>query len=152
MQQNVLIGEAALSGMIFWHYILCKGVGDEWLTKQIVRDIQEFGRSDSILKTYEEPAIVALRERVKTTLDAGVKTEQVGMTITLRDGRTLQTFIEHARGSVEVPLTDRQLEEKFTDLAEGILPAAQTSRLMQACWQVEQLPSAAEIAKAAVPA
>ena len=61
MQQNVLIGEAALSGMIFWHYILCKGVGDEWLTKQIVRDIQEFGRSDSILKTYEEPAIVALK-------------------------------------------------------------------------------------------
>ncbi len=103
-------------------------------------------------RAVREPAIVALRERVKTTLDAGVKTEQVGMTITLQDGRTLQTFIEHARGSVEVPLTDRQLEEKFTDLAEGILPAAQTSRLMQACWQVEQLPSAAAIAKAAVPA
>jgi 2-methylcitrate dehydratase PrpD len=103
-------------------------------------------------RAVREPAIVALRERVKTTVDAGVKTEQVGMTITLRDGRMLQTFVEHARGSVEVPLTDRQLEEKFTDLAEGILPAGQTSRLMQACWEVEQLPGAAAIAKAAVPA
>ncbi len=42
----------------------------------------------------------------------------------LKDGRQLHRYIEHAIGSVEVPMTDKQLETKFSDLAEGIIPAA----------------------------
>ncbi len=108
-------------------------------------------------KQYSDRAVrdaktIALRDRVKTTIDPAVKTEQVDMTITLKDGRKLHKFIEHAIGSIEVPMTDQQLETKFADLAEGILPAAQIRRLMDACWQIEKLPSADAIAKAAVPA
>ena len=38
---------------------------DEWLLKQIVRDIQELGRSDIIFKTDGEPAIVAVQNAVQ---------------------------------------------------------------------------------------
>ena len=55
-----------------------------------------------------------------------------------------------AIGSVEVPMTDKQLETKFSDLADGIIPAATIRRVMDACWNVENLPSAAEIAKMSV--
>jgi 2-methylcitrate dehydratase PrpD len=72
-------------------------------------------------------------------------------TIRIKDGRALHKYIEHAIGSVEVPMTDAQLEVKFTDLADGILSKDQTHQLMEACWNVEHLASAAEIAKAAVP-
>ena len=34
-------------------------------------------------------------------------------------------------------MTDKQLETKFTDLAEGIIPAATIRRVMDACWNVE---------------
>lgn len=102
-------------------------------------------------RAVRDAKTMALRDRVQTTIDPAVKTEQVDMTITLKDGRRLNKFIEHAIGSVEVPMTDQQLEAKFVDLAEGILPAAQTRKLMDACWQVEQLSGADLVAKAAVP-
>jgi 2-methylcitrate dehydratase PrpD len=74
------------------------------------------------------------------------------MTIVLKDGRQLHRYIEHALGSVEVPMTDKQLEAKFADLADGILPAPAIRRVMDACWNVESLPNAAEIAKMSVSA
>jgi 2-methylcitrate dehydratase PrpD len=99
-------------------------------------------------RAVRDPRVIALRDKVSASMDPAIKPEQVDMTITLKDGRTLHKFIEHAIGSVEVPMTDQQLEAKFMDLADGILPPAKTRALMDACWQVEQLPKASAIAKA----
>ncbi len=49
-------------------------------------------------------------------------------------------------------MTDAQLETKFTDLADGIIPTPMIRRVMDACWGVETLPSAAEITKMSVSA
>jgi len=49
--------------------------------------------------------------------------------------RALNRRIERAIGSVEMPMTDKQLETKFTDLADGIIPAASIRRVMDACWK-----------------
>ncbi|MDB5990388.1 MAG: 2-methylcitrate dehydratase [Herbaspirillum sp.] len=99
-----------------------------------------------------DPKTIALRDRVNTTIDPAIKPEQVDMTIVTKDGRSLHRFIEHAIGSTEVPMTDQQLEAKFTDLVDGILPNAQSRNLMYLCWTVEQLPSADIIAKTAASA
>jgi 2-methylcitrate dehydratase PrpD len=101
-------------------------------------------------RAVRDPQVIALRDRVNAIVDSSVRPEQVDMTITLNDGRTLHKHIEHAIGSVEVPMTDQQLEAKFTDLASAVLPAAQVRKLIDTCWQVERLPSAAAIAKAGV--
>jgi len=98
-----------------------------------------------------DPQTIALREKVHTSIDPSVKPEQVDMTVTLTDGRVLHKFIEHAIGSVEVPMTDQQLAAKFTDLAQGILADAQIARVMALCTGVESLPAASAIALAAVP-
>ena len=74
------------------------------------------------------------------------------MTIVLKDGRTLYRFIAHAIGSVEVPMTDKQLEDKFANLADGVIPAYAIRRVMDACWNVESLINAADIAKMSVSA
>lgn len=47
-------------------------------------------------------------------------------------------------------MTDAQLEAKCADLADGILPKDQARSLMDLCWNVDRLPSADRIAKAAV--
>jgi 2-methylcitrate dehydratase PrpD len=101
-------------------------------------------------RAVNDPKVIALRERVVATIDPAIKPEQVDMTISLKDGRTLHNYIEHAIGSLEVPMSDQQLEAKFTDLAKGILPDAQVRKLIDTCWSVEKLDSAAQIAKAAV--
>ena len=103
-------------------------------------------------RAARDPQIVALRGKVNPVVTAGIKPEQVDLTIVLKDGRSLHRQIDHAIGSLEKPMSDAALERKFTDLADGIIPAAQTRRVMDLCWGVEKLDSAAEIARAGASA
>lgn len=100
-------------------------------------------------QAVQDPAVVALRAKVVATVDPAIKPQQVDMTVVLKDGRELHQYIQHAIGSVEVPMTDAQLEAKFSDLAEGILPRQQTQALIDTCWKVEQLADAGQLARAA---
>ncbi len=103
-------------------------------------------------RAVNDPTVVALRSKVVPVVTPGIDAAQVDMTIVLKDGRQLHRYIAHAIGSVEVPMTDKQLETKFADLAEGIIPAPMIRRVIDACWNVESLPNAAEIAKMSVSA
>jgi 2-methylcitrate dehydratase PrpD len=102
-------------------------------------------------QAVNDSTTVALRDKVFPVVDTVIKPEQVDLIITLTDGRKLHKYIEHAIGSLEVPMTIAQLKTKFTDLAEGILDARQIQELIDFCLRVEELPSVAAIAKAAVP-
>ncbi|MGJ5040962.1 MULTISPECIES: MmgE/PrpD family protein [unclassified Bradyrhizobium] len=98
-------------------------------------------------RAVTDPTVLSLRSKVIPVITPEIKPEQVEMTIMLKDGRKLSRRIEHAVGSVEVPMTDQQLEAKFVDLADGIVPAASIRRIMDACWNVESVSNAADIAK-----
>lgn len=100
-------------------------------------------------RAVTDPAVLALRDKVVPAITPGIAPEQVDMTVVLKDGRTLNRVIKHAVGSVEAPMTDAQLEAKFADLADGILPAAVARKVMDACWRVEDLADAADIARLA---
>jgi 2-methylcitrate dehydratase PrpD len=104
-------------------------------------------------RAVRDAGVVALRGKVVPTVDPAVRPEQVDLSVVLADGRKVSRHVEKAVGSVEVPMTDKALEAKFSDLAEGILAPAQARKLMDLCWNVEKLPAAADIARAAaVPA
>jgi len=96
------------------------------------------------------PEVIALRDRVSTTVDPAIHEDQVRIAVVLRDGRRLEKFVEHAVGSVDHPMTDKDLEGKFEGLAAGILPRDRVRRLMDLCWQIESTADAASIARAAV--
>jgi 2-methylcitrate dehydratase PrpD len=102
-------------------------------------------------RAVNDPIVAALRGKVIPVATPGIDPAQVDMTITLRNGRTLHRFVAHAIGSVEAPMTDKQLEAKFADLAEGVISPAAIRRVIDACWNVESLPSAAEIVRLSVP-
>jgi 2-methylcitrate dehydratase PrpD len=95
------------------------------------------------------PEVVALRDRVEATVDENVSEEEAFVTITLKDGTVLSKHIEHAVGSVERPLTREQLEQKFADQAQTALPMAQIENVMALCWEIEDLDSVGDIARAA---
>ncbi len=100
-------------------------------------------------RAVRDPAAVALRDRVSAAIDRAVAEDQVRIIVTLKDGRRLEKYIEHAIGSAKNPMTDAGLEAKFTGLAEGILPAGRVRKLMDLCWTIEKLGSAGELARAA---
>ena len=100
-------------------------------------------------KLAKDPAMVALRDRVSPTIDPAIGPEQVRVIVTLKDGRKLEKYIDNVIGSVKNPMSDAALEGKFADLAQGVIPAGQARKVMDLCWGVEKLASAADVAKAA---
>jgi len=101
-------------------------------------------------QAVRDAAVMALRDRVGTTVDQAIGEDQVRIAIVLKDGRRLDKFIEHAIGSARNPMTDGQLEAKFKSLAEGVLPGDRTSRLIDFCWNMEHAVDAAQLARLAV--
>ena len=95
------------------------------------------------------PAIAALRARVFATVDPSLGKAQARVAILLKNGERLSVFVEHAIGSVENPMSDRMLEDKFRTLAEGVLPAAQSDRIVDLCWSVDKLTDAGHLARSA---
>ena len=109
------------------------------------------GEKQFSARALSNPAVVALRKKIIPVITPGIATSQVDMVIILKNGQVLQRHIEHAVGSLEVPMSDQALEAKFTDLAEGILPDPTIRRAMDLCWNVEKLGNAAEIARMCTP-
>ena len=95
------------------------------------------------------PSVIALRDRVTAVIDPSIKEDQVRVTVSMKDGRRLEKFVEHAVGSVEHPMSDSDLEAKFSRLAEDVLPQDRIRRLIDLCWKVDTLKDAAELPRAA---
>ena len=95
-----------------------------------------------------DPAVVALRQKVHVVIDNAIKPDQVDMTVTLNNGRTLHQFIEHAVGSQLHPMSDEQLNVKFDGLTDGILSPARSRVLRETCWHAWELADAGDIGRA----
>jgi 2-methylcitrate dehydratase PrpD len=97
------------------------------------------------------PDMVALRRRVVATVDEAIAEDSVDATAFLNDGRRVHLFVEHAIGSLQKPMSDAQLEAKFHGLADGVLGAGATGRLIDACWGVAAMNDLRALSALAVP-
>jgi 2-methylcitrate dehydratase PrpD len=93
-----------------------------------------------------DPALMAFQGKVEATLDPSLASDAAVVTITLRDGTSHVCRVDHAIGSAARPMTRPRLEEKFAGMAVPVIGEARTRRLMERCWQLADLPDAAEIA------
>jgi len=100
-------------------------------------------------ETVRSPEIVALRKRVEAIADPSIRKLEARVRIALRNGKVLARHVEHALGSVERPLSDADLEEKFRGLVEPVLPDAQAKRLVGLCWKIADLDDAGTVARSA---
>jgi 2-methylcitrate dehydratase PrpD len=96
-----------------------------------------------------QATVVALRDRVVATVTPGIGETQARAVITLKDGRRLETFVEHAVGSVERPMSDADLDAKVRDLCGGVLTPTQTARMIETCRTIERQPDARIVAETA---
>jgi len=88
-----------------------------------------------------------LRKRVVPVIDPSIGKDQARITVTLRNGDRPSMFVEHAVGSVENPMSDRMIEDKFRGQAEGILAADRARAITDLCWRADELADAGEIAR-----
>jgi 2-methylcitrate dehydratase PrpD len=80
------------------------------------------------------PDVVDLRRRVVATVDDTIDEASADVTAVLKDGRRVHVFVEHAIGSLGRPMSDSQLEDKFSNLSVPVLGAVRTRQLIDACW------------------
>ncbi|HSV20989.1 MAG TPA: MmgE/PrpD family protein [Casimicrobiaceae bacterium] len=99
-----------------------------------------------------DPQVIALRDRVHAKVDAALHEDAGRIRITLRDGRVLERFVEHAIGSLARPLTDAGLEDKFRGLVIPVLGAPAAARLLDALWQLDASADVAALPLLCVPA
>jgi 2-methylcitrate dehydratase PrpD len=101
----------------------------------------------STSKHYTDDAVkgeevTALRQKVTIEIDASIRVDEAHITVTLHDGTTHYHHVDHALGSLERPMSDTNLNQKFIDLVSDILPASQVQQGLEKCWQVNALPDA----------
>jgi len=86
-----------------------------------------------------DPAIAELRGRIEAEARPDLGKGEAMAKVTLADGTVLESHVIHARGSLERPLTDGELNTKFADLARVRLGHDAAEALREMCWQVGDL-------------
>ena len=89
--------------------------------------------SDAIVNRAD---VVGLRRKIVATVDQDIDEAAVDVTAILAGGRREHVFVEHAIGSLQRPMTDAQLEAKFTELSMPIIGAGKTKALIGAAWSI----------------
>lgn len=95
-------------------------------------------------KHLEDPHLQALVQKVSVTENR----EYTGMygtsfpnkvTVTLKNGKVFENEVIDPKGHPKQPLTREELEAKFRNAAENLLPPQQQDRLIDAVWNLETI-------------
>ncbi|MBL22729.1 MAG: 2-methylcitrate dehydratase [Rhodospirillaceae bacterium] len=109
------------------------------------------GETEFSDEAVNDPTAVSLREKVNAEIDPSVPADAMGITITTKDGRSLEIYVEKALGSLENPLGDTALDEKTRDLCQPLLGDSGTEKLIETCRGAVELADASAITTAATP-
>lgn len=84
------------------------------------------------------PDVIAFRAKVLPELDDSLPVGAARMRVGMNDGRVFSTLVTHARGSIEHPLTDRDIEDKVRTLG-GNRP--DIGKVIDLVWNLDRQPS-----------
>jgi 2-methylcitrate dehydratase PrpD len=119
-----------------------------WAAAALVR--RAAGIAEGNAEAVADPAIRAIQEAIQAKVDPALASGQAYAEVWLKDGTKLRAEIVHASGSLERPMTDEQLADKFRSLACYRLNEDQTEKLLQACLYLPNSVDAGEIGRLAV--
>jgi 2-methylcitrate dehydratase PrpD len=85
------------------------------------------------------PDVRAVMSRIEVVPDSAVPHTQAGATAFTDDGQTVQTWVDHARGTPGNRLTDDELMEKFHGLADGVLGHDRAGKLADATFSLKEI-------------
>ena len=95
--------------------------------------------------------VVAMRRKVVAAVDPAIDEAEVRAVAVMKDGSRKTVHVEHAIGSLQRPLTDADLERKFSSLVEPVLGGAVLRPLMAAAWGAGRASDVHDLVRLAVP-
>ncbi|HUK86858.1 MAG TPA: MmgE/PrpD family protein [Terriglobales bacterium] len=99
-----------------------------------------------------DPAIRAQLKKVKVVADPEIEKvfpalQRVVVTVRVTDGREFTKQLDYPKGDPRNPLSDKEVEEKFAALAEGVLSPARQRQVIEAVWSLERQTSVSDLMK-----
>jgi aconitate decarboxylase len=93
------------------------------------------------------PEVVELRGKIEATASNDIRPDECKVEVTLDDGSTIVKHVQHALGSLEVPMTRDLLEEKFIDQVASVYGKPKTKQISHLLWRIEDAADVAELAR-----
>jgi 2-methylcitrate dehydratase len=102
------------------------------------------------MEKIRDPRIRSQLKKIEVVGDAEIEKvfpalQRVLVTITTTDGLTHSKQLDYPKGDPRNALTDAEIEEKFSALADGVLSARAQKKLKDAIWNLEKCGSVAHL-------
>ncbi|MGC2446593.1 MAG: MmgE/PrpD family protein, partial [Candidatus Sulfotelmatobacter sp.] len=97
-----------------------------------------------------DPRIREQLQKVEVVADPEIEKvfpalQRVIVRIDTSDGRSFSKQLDYPKGDPRNPLTDQEVEEKFSALAEGVLSAGAQKRVKETVWNLERVASVSDL-------
>ena len=109
----------------------------------------EAGLEQGKLECVEDKQVRALQSRMSVVEKDGLATDQARATVRMKSGAVHRAEIVHATGSIERPMTEEQILNKFERLATRVLSDERTAEVLEICRRVAALDDAGEVGRVA---
>jgi 2-methylcitrate dehydratase PrpD len=86
-----------------------------------------------------DPAIAAMRDRVRFAYDESLPKDEAFVTIRLHDGTVVSHHTPHNRGTPQNPMSDDELSAKFLELASIQLGETHARGVLDQLWRFEDI-------------
>ena len=96
-----------------------------------------------------DPAVVALRQKIKVTTDPSLRSDQAEAVATVAGVRH-RTFVEHAGGTADNPMSDAEIEAKFLANAEPVIGPDRARRVRDLVQRLDRLADVRELSQLCV--
>ena len=93
-----------------------------------------------------DPAVVALRQKIKVTTDPSLRSDQAEAVATVAGVRH-RTFVEHAGGTADNPMSDAEIEAKFLANAEPVIGPDRARRVRDLVQRLDRLADVRELSQ-----
>ncbi len=103
------------------------------------------GLAEHSRETTDDPRVRAFRAIVSPRLDATLPKGAARVELHLKDGRTFDTTVIDARGSLGKPMSDAEIETKVRALAAGGRAAGRVDAIIDGIWRLDELADAGEL-------
>ncbi len=107
---------------------------------------RSFGAESTDPRKFTDPVVLDLIEKMTVEADPTLPRRGGGSVITTTDGRQFEKRINTPHGVDDDPLTDKELEDKFKDMAVKRMGKAQARKVIDAVWNVEKLDNMSKLA------
>jgi len=93
-----------------------------------------------------DPAVIEVRDKIDCEADTTIAPDETKIVLRMNEGQVLEKHVKHAVGSIEVPMDDQMLQQKFEDQCLAILGDGVKATSTKS-WNIENVADIADVAR-----